>query len=230
MSTIKNIVKANKNARQNEALKKSNTRRLIAGTAGTTVTAAGAIAGFFFARREKKKAMEGCKTMQQQIDDLTLFKAMVLAKEDHDKAVVERDEAKAAVDIIKGKIENLQKTFKELKDPAKIAELEKEIAAENAKDAKDKDSTKLTKLYKDKNAENGKPETATLDNVIYNRANIPGELTKLNEAVETANQTLATREEKVKTEKEKWDKASEEYRAKTEKPADNNSGDNGNKK
>ena len=227
MSTIKNIVKANKNAKQNEALKKSNTRRLIAGTAGTTVTAAGAIAGFFFARREKKKAMEGCKTMQQQIDELTLFRTKVTAKEEYDTAVAARNEAKAAVDTINGKIENLQKIFKDLKDQAKIDELTKAIAAENAKNPKD--DAKIAELQIALNAENAKPETATFDDAIYNRANIPGKLATLDGAVKTANDTLVIREAAVNTTKEKWNKASDEYKAKTEKPADNNS-DNGNKK
>lgn len=228
MSTIKNIFSANKNAKQNEQLKKSNKRRLIAGTTGTTVTAAGAIAGFFFARHEKKKAMEGCKTMQQQIDELTLFKAKVNAKEEYDTAVAERDEAKNAVGIINGHIQNLQKIFDELKDPAKIEELEKEIAAENAKATKD--DAKIAELKKALDAENAKPETATLDNVIYSRATIPGALTNLNEAAKTANDTLTTREEKVKTAEAEWQKACDEYKANTEKPADNNSGDNGDKK
>lgn len=231
MSTIKNIVKANKNAKQNEQLKQSNKRKLIAGTTGTSLGVAGTIAGFFFARREKKKAMEGCKTLQQQqqqIDELTLFRTKVTAKEEYDAAVAERDEAKTAVDTINGNIQNLQKFFDELKDPAKIEELEKEIAAENAKDPKDKDSTKLTGLYKAKTEEKAKPETATLDNVIYNRATIPGALTNLNETAKTANDTLTIREGQVKTAAEKWQKACEDYRAKTEKPADNNGDGDGN--
>jgi uncharacterized membrane-anchored protein YhcB (DUF1043 family) len=65
MSTIKNIFSANKNAKQNEQLRKSNTRKLIAGTTGTGLGVAGTVAGFFFARHEKKKAMEGCKDITQ---------------------------------------------------------------------------------------------------------------------------------------------------------------------
>ena len=227
MSTIKNIVKANKNAKMNEQLKKSNKRRLIAGTTGTTVTAAGAIAGFFFARHEKKKAMEGCKTMQQQIDELTLFKTKVNAKEEYDAAVAERNEAKNAVGTINGHIQNLQKIFDELKDQAKIDELTKAIAAEEAKATKD--DAKIADLKKALDAENAKPETATLDNIIYSRATIPGALANFNEAAKTANDTLTIREEKVKTAAAEWQKACDEYKAKTE-PADNNSGDNGDKK
>ena len=65
--SIKNIARANKNAKMNEQLRRSNKIKTGLAATGATTTAAGAFAAWFFTRREaKKNKNQSAKIDEQQ--------------------------------------------------------------------------------------------------------------------------------------------------------------------